>query len=223
MQYCAKYKLKGQFKKICDLLRSHLDEAMTINDGSSNIPNPVKITDDDCFTSLLKLRLTVIKYSIKLESWVEGFKVADSILEMDQAKAKMYDEVDTELGQRRSKLKGMKNSDRASLYDHMSKIFWKSQYYIMHAATLVSMDKKYQRKRDRTFEHKRETANQAILATMISSVKNTLSNYRSVIWSDASGYGRKFDKRAAFKKPAHKYEHPENLSRITLVEYIRKS
>ena len=58
---------------------------------------------------------------------------------------------------------------------------------------------------------------------MISSVKNTLSNYRSVIWSDASGYGRKFDKRAAFKRLAHKYEHPENLSRITLVEYIRKS
>ena len=75
----------------------------------------------------------------------------------------------------------------------MSVIYWKSQYFIMHAASLQSMDRLYNQKRVRTEEEKGATANLVVMSALVTPFGHSVSNYRPV-FLDISRYGRKSDK-----------------------------
>jgi len=63
--------------------------------------------------------------------------IADSILEMNKAR-------------KLQKVKGMNAKDKADLYSHLTIIFWKSKYYLMHAASTNSLFGMLQKKKTMT-------------------------------------------------------------------------
>lgn len=222
MQFCLDHNRKNEFKIICYLLNQHLDEAKKQGEAPSNIPNPVRILNDNCFMAILNLRMTVIEFAIKMESWSEGFQVAESILEMDSVKQKLTQTLDEKDMSKNGmitekRLRGMRPKDKAQLYEHMSTIFWRSKYYIMHAASLASMNKQYERK-ERTPEHKRDIADQIIIATLITPFIQTHADNYSSIGFDLLG---KTQQKESFSSLALKGDFSlRTLSRESLLQYI---
>lgn len=117
--FCIKYKRYMEFRRLCDMLRQHLNQLIN---NPRNSPNDVKITDTDTLQKFLETRFTQLSTAVSLEHWQEAYRTIEDIhmiMSMGKAKAKPQ--------------------HMSIYYDKLMQVFWVSGNYLYHAHALYKL------------------------------------------------------------------------------------
>lgn len=117
--FCIKYKRYMEFRRLCDMLRQHLNQLIN---NPRNSPNDVKITDADTLQKFLETRFTQLSTAVSLEHWQEAYRTIEDIhmiMMMGKAKAKPQ--------------------HMSIYYDKLMQVFWVSGNYLYHAHALYKL------------------------------------------------------------------------------------
>jgi len=120
-EFCDKFKRKVEFRRLCEMLRSHLGSLAKAGLG------PVPVNDkrlrgwdgwtDDSIELHLQTRFKQLEVTTKLELWTEGFRTVEDIHAIMHINPK----------------KPPKSRVMANYYEKLIKIFWVSENHLFHA------------------------------------------------------------------------------------------
>ncbi|BFZ64435.1 eukaryotic translation initiation factor 3 subunit A [Saitoella coloradoensis] len=111
--FCLKYTRKTEFKRLCDLLRNHLQNIAKY----SNQMHSINLNDPDSLQRHLDMRFAQLNAAVELELWQEAFRSVEDIHNL------------LTMSKRPPKTIMM-----ANYYEKLSKIFLVSENYLFHAA-----------------------------------------------------------------------------------------
>lgn len=117
--FCIKYKRFMEFRRLCDMLRQHLNQLIN---NPRNSPNDVKITDTETLQKFMETRFTQLSTAVELEHWQEAYRTIEDIhmiMTMGKAKAKPQ--------------------HLSIYYDKLMQVFWVSGNYLYHAHALYKL------------------------------------------------------------------------------------
>lgn len=112
-QFCQKYTRKTEFRRLCELLRNHLQNAAKY----SQQVHAINLSDPDTLQRHLDTRFMQLNVAVELELWQEAFKSVEDIHTL------------LSLSRR-----APKNSMMANYYEKLTRIFLVSENYLFHAA-----------------------------------------------------------------------------------------
>lgn len=112
-QFCQKYTRKTEFRRLCELLRNHLQNAAKY----SQQVHAINLSDPDTLQRHLDTRFMQLNVAVELELWQEAFKSVEDIHTL------------LNLSRR-----APKNSMMANYYEKLTRIFLVSENYLFHAA-----------------------------------------------------------------------------------------
>ncbi|CCG80597.1 Eukaryotic translation initiation factor 3 subunit A [Taphrina deformans PYCC 5710] len=113
LDFCQKYARKTEFRRLCDLLRNHLQNAAKYQ----NQPHGINLNDADTLQRHLDTRFTQLNSAVTMELWQEAFRSVEDIHNL------------LTISKRPPKPAVM-----ANYYEKLSKIFLVSGNYLFHAA-----------------------------------------------------------------------------------------
>lgn len=117
--FCVKYKRYMEFRRLCDMLRQHLNQLITY---PRNSPNDVKITDNDTLQKFLETRFTQLSSAVTLEHWQEAYRTIEDI------------HMIISMGKTKTRPQHM-----SIYYDKIMQVFWVSGNYLYHAHALYKL------------------------------------------------------------------------------------
>jgi translation initiation factor 3 subunit A len=80
LKFCEKYSTKQELKRLCELLRSHLLNAIRYPTHShQNTAYQVDISSPETVAKFLETRFTQLDVCVKLELWTEAFKSVEDV------------------------------------------------------------------------------------------------------------------------------------------------
>ncbi|RIA95923.1 hypothetical protein C1645_756334 [Glomus cerebriforme] len=112
-QFCLKYTRKTEFRRLCDLLRNHLQNIAKY----AHQPHSINLNEPESLQRHLDTRFNQLNAAVELELWQEAFRSVEDIhnlLSMSKRPAKPV--------------------MMANYYDKLTKIFLVSENYLFHAA-----------------------------------------------------------------------------------------
>lgn len=112
-QFCLKYARKTEFRRLCELLRNHLQNAAKY----SSQMHAINLSDPDTLQRHLDTRFEQLNVAVELELWQEAFKSVEdthTLLNLSKRPAK--------------------NTMMANYFEKLTKIFMVSENYLFHAA-----------------------------------------------------------------------------------------
>ncbi|CAG8452482.1 12541_t:CDS:2 [Ambispora gerdemannii] len=112
-QFCLKYTRKTEFRRLCDLLRNHLQNIAKY----AHQPHSINLNEPETLQRHLDTRFAQLNAAVELELWQEAFRSIEDIhnlLSMSKRPPKPY--------------------MMANYYDKLTKIFLVSENYLFHAA-----------------------------------------------------------------------------------------
>ncbi|KAF2154860.1 hypothetical protein K461DRAFT_276024 [Myriangium duriaei CBS 260.36] len=112
-QFCLRYARKTEFRRLCELLRNHLQNAAKY----SSQMHAINLSDPDTLQRHLDTRFEQLNVAVELELWQEAFKSVEdthTLLSLSKRPAK--------------------NSMMANYFEKLTKIFMVSENYLFHAA-----------------------------------------------------------------------------------------
>ncbi|KAF2756335.1 hypothetical protein EJ05DRAFT_441206 [Pseudovirgaria hyperparasitica] len=112
-QFCSKYARKTEFRRLCELLRNHLQNAAKF----SSQTHAINLSDPDTLQRHLDTRFQQLNVAVELELWQEAFRSIEDIYTL------------VSLSKRPPK-----NIMMANYYQNLTRIFLKSENYLFHAA-----------------------------------------------------------------------------------------
>lgn len=112
-QFCHNYTRKTEFRRLCELLRNHLQNAAKF----SSQMHAINLSDPDTLQRHLDTRFQQLDVAVKLELWQEAFRSVEDIHTL------------LTLSKRPAK-----NNMMASYFKHLTEIFLRSENYLFHAA-----------------------------------------------------------------------------------------
>lgn len=117
--FCIKYKRYMEFRRLCDMLRQHLNQLISY---PRNSVNDVKITDSDTLQKFLETRFTQLSTAVTLEHWQEAYRTIEDIhMIMSMGKTKT------------------RPQHMSIYYDKLMQVFWVSGNYLYHAHALYKL------------------------------------------------------------------------------------
>ncbi|CAD5212338.1 unnamed protein product [Bursaphelenchus xylophilus] len=126
-EFCAKYKRRNEFRKLCDLLRIHLAQ---IQKSQTSVSEPrtndyrVKLSSIDSLQFMQDTRLHQLNTAIQMELWQEAYKSAEdlhNIMQLSKDKDRRM----------------VKPASYVNYFDKLAMIFWKGGNTLFHAAALL--------------------------------------------------------------------------------------
>ena len=125
--FCKKYNLKNEFKRLTDSVRGYLQTL--IKSKNSNVPNKIDINNPEVIKSLIQIRISVLETSVELSQWQEAFKTAEDIIFL------VYKINDFQI-----KLPDKFNFD---YFSSLAKLFKHCGYHLYHGYALMSLRSLY--------------------------------------------------------------------------------
>lgn len=150
-KFCLNYTRKTEFRRLCDLLRTHLANAQKY----SNSANSVNLNNPETLQLQLEIRFAQLEAAAKLDLWQESFRTIEDIH-----------------GLMGLSKKPPKPQMMAIYFEQLSVIFWKSENYLFHAYAchkLFWLSK--EQKKTLTEEEASRLATRCVLATLLVPVK----------------------------------------------------
>ncbi len=112
-RFCSKYQRKTEFRRLCELLRNHLQNVAKF----SQQMHAINLSDADTLQRHLDTRFQQLNVAVELELWQEAFRSVEDIHNLFS------------LSKRPAKPAMM-----ANYFDKLTKIFLVSENYLFHAA-----------------------------------------------------------------------------------------
>jgi translation initiation factor 3 subunit A len=112
-QFCSKYARKTEFRRLCELLRNHLQNAAKF----SSQMHAINLSDPDTLQRHLDTRFQQLNVAVELELWQEAFRSVEDIHTL------------LSLSKRPAK-----NVMMANYFEKLTRIFLVSENYLFHAA-----------------------------------------------------------------------------------------
>ncbi|CAD5207713.1 unnamed protein product [Bursaphelenchus okinawaensis] len=126
-EFCAKYKRRNEFRKLCDLLRIHLaqiQKSQTVSTEPRTNDYRVKLNSLESLQFMQDTRLNQLNTAITMELWQEAYKSAEdlhNIMQLSKDKDRRM----------------VKPASYVNYFDKLAMIFWKGGNTLFHAAALL--------------------------------------------------------------------------------------
>eukprot|EP00124_Ichthyophonus_hoferi_P005504 Ihof_evm1s816 gene=Ihof_evmTU1s816 len=155
-QFCLKYTRKTEFRRLCDLLRTHLSNVQKY----TNQTNTINLNNPDSLQLHLETRFAQLEAAAKLDLWQEAFRTIEDIHGL--------------MGMSK---KPPKPQMMATYFEQLALVFWKSDNYLFHA---YSWHKLFwltrEQKKNLTAEEATQLATHCVLATLLIPVSAVQDN-----------------------------------------------
>ncbi|KAE9417032.1 hypothetical protein Angca_003156 [Angiostrongylus cantonensis] len=149
-QFCANYQRRTEFRKLCELLRLHLNQIQK----HQHLAHVVKLNSPESLSLMQETRLCQLDTAIQMELWQEAYRSAEDVHGMMQ------------LSKDKDK-RMVKPASYVNYYDKLALVFWKAGNSLFHAAALLQKFIIYKdMKRSFTADEAQEQASRVLLATL---------------------------------------------------------
>lgn len=201
--FCVKYKRFMEFRRLCDMLRQHLNQLVNYPRHS---PNDVKITDSDTVQKFLETRFTQLNSAVQLEHWQEAYRTVEDIHAiMNMSKSRP------------------RPQHLHFYYDKLMQVFWVSENYLYHAHALWKLyTLSVKQNRNLSADDTRTLASRLLLAALSIPVYDT----QSAVFSDSYGIvtdvmGASLSESAVrHARMASLLNYPSPADRVTLINEL---